>query len=1416
MTSGFQPLNISLNIRTPSVSGQSDDLKLNNPTLRRRIPAESMSTSATPPVSDIVLPRAIYPEHPHIKIDWVSYSDLEIPKEIWALAKGTGYKYIRVDESERHLRTSVQAQDYDKKSPEQHVYFVPDMYVGAIEPIVRSEWLLDLKNKKLQPADISLSCACERIFLEIISNSGDATFTSRLAKVDPGAIEVMMNRRTIRVRNYGVPIPVLQSEKFDGHYIPEIIFGTMLTSSNYNQKVIRMGCGRNGLGAKLANIFSKGFMVRIADDINKKLIVIVWLNNMTEMSYFHLQNYSGPSYVEITYTLDFDRFEMKEYTDEALGLFARYTLDFSLSCKVPVSFNGILLDYRNIRDYCSLYWPEEICKTAIIHYEWPGGRAPPGFERLSQTAKEKFVAAPTSAEQFPTCEIALLDTPDAGVAIAYTNGLMNIRGGVHVNTAYKQFSDPIIKSINDIHSTDEEKKKKEKKSTAVKTPAIRAPKLNISDFRPHVSMVFNYRCADTRYLGQTKTELAFPTPTINVTDKLIKMTEKWNLIARLMNAYEAKLGKKLSANDGKKKRYIDLDHVQDAIKAGSDESLSCTAFFVEGLSALSYPEKYRCRFPDGIKYLGYAPLQGKIRNVTNSSLMDIVGDKQINAIKEFVGLKEFTDYKITANLMKLRYGFICVLADGDADGLHIVSLMANLFYRRFRSLIEMGRFGYLRTPFVRIFDGKNVIARFYLPEEFESYRKTHDISKYYVKYYKGLGTSLDPDIEDDSKTAPTVVIICDNKCNDSFDIAFDAKMADARKDWIQQWRNVTQCDDVCIQSIQEITSGRYFQQMASSFLKREKVVYDIEALFRAIGGTDGLKLSQRKAFYTGLVLWNYGKAKSVKGLRMRKKKGAQSTDDEKHRRREARTMKVNVLASNVITTVGYHHGDDSIKDTIIKMAQDFVGANNIPLFTRDGQFGTRREGGKNAAAARYSETQLDPITQYIIYEEDVNVIKFRTEEDRDSEPEWLPFIIPLQIINGSNGIATGWSTYIPNHHVYETINCLREMCMGNKNPKYPHPWYYGFKGNIRIVDNRTRKVRLAQEAAKKSSLVPLSIKIPSIISNSASVIKSSSMSSISSVTELSCVSTSSITSSPALSIPIPDVVLGNRHSDSKNTDSKDDDDYEDEEDGDDKYDKDDDLPNAAEMDYVDVGLNPEEKKHRSRYSMATYGEYKVTQVRGDKADVLITELPVGRYTQLYEKWLKSLIKEGSLKDIENYSTDTEIKIILKGFIPASGRIDYRSLRLKKSYGLGNMVLIDNQGFPTRYKNIVDIIENYYKNMIQVFTEVIKRRIKDKEEQIKDTQYRLKFVNAVNRDELKIRYRPIADIEADMKKMDIPTEYLDKVTTRGLAREKAEEIQKKLDDFMVELTNLKKLTPEKLWIDKLNILEGYLRKIKYPE
>ena len=116
----------------------------------------------------------------------------------------------------------------------------------------------------------------------------------------------------------------------------------------------------------------------------------------------------------------------------------------------------------------------------------------------------------------------------------------------------------------------------------------------------------------------------------------------------------------------------------------------------------------------------------------------------------------------------------------------------------------------------------------------------------------------------------------------------------------------------------------------------------------------------------------------------------------------------------------YHpHGDQSIYDTLVRMAQDF--SLRYTLVDGQGNFGS--VDGDNAAAMRYTECRLDKISQELLADIEKETVDFVPNYDgKELEPSVLPTKIPNLLINGSSGIAVGMATNIPPHNLNEVIN----------------------------------------------------------------------------------------------------------------------------------------------------------------------------------------------------------------------------------------------------------------------------------------------------------------------------------------------------------------------------------------------------------
>ena len=169
------------------------------------------------------------------------------------------------------------------------------------------------------------------------------------------------------------------------------------------------------------------------------------------------------------------------------------------------------------------------------------------------------------------------------------------------------------------------------------------------------------------------------------------------------------------------------------------------------------------------------------------------------------------------------------------------------------------------------------------------------------------------------------------------------------------------------------------------------------------------------------------------------------------KRNDKREVKVAQLAGSVGEMSAYHHGEASLMGTIIGLAQDFVGSNNINLLQPIGQFGTRLAGGKDHASPRYIFTQMSPLTRLLFNPNDDPLLKYLNEDNQRIEPEWYMPIIPMVLVNGASGIGTGWMTSIPNYNPREIVSNLKRMIRGDE-PKLMIPWFKNFKGSIEELE----------------------------------------------------------------------------------------------------------------------------------------------------------------------------------------------------------------------------------------------------------------------------------------------------------------------------------------------------------------------------
>ena len=418
------------------------------------------------------------------------------------------------------------------------------------------------------------------------------------------------------------------------------------------------------------------------------------------------------------------------------------------------------------------------------------------------------------------------------------------------------------------------------------------------------------------------------------------------------------------------------------------------------------------------------PLRGKILNVRDATSKQLQENEEVMNIVRSVGLDFTQTYADGISNKGLRYGRVILMTDQDTDGSHIKGLVINLFEHFWPELLyKHGFLSYIATPLVKVRRaGKSSgVLSFFSLQEYDAWRRSEgeftdqgakNIQDYKVKYYKGLGTSTAGEareyFSDTSKAFKSFFPGSIEASKDAIDLAFNKERAKDRRNWID--------------SIYE--SSAYINPLQNKitfedFINKELIQFSFADNVRSIpSAIDGFKPAQRKVLF----------ACFKKNL--------------------VNEMKVVQLAGYVAEQTAYHHGEASLHSTIINMAQDFVGSNNVPLLMPVGQFGTRSEGGKDFASPRYIFTQLSPLARLIFPAADDAQLTYSEEDGLVVEPTYYIPIIPTLLVNGTQGIGTGWSTFVPPHDILDVIKYTEALIEGKPPGFQLSPKLSGFQGTI--------------------------------------------------------------------------------------------------------------------------------------------------------------------------------------------------------------------------------------------------------------------------------------------------------------------------------------------------------------------------------
>lgn len=698
------------------------------------------------------------------------------------------------------MATSNHELEYQMKGELEHIKDIPDTFIGSIEKVEALMWVADGPDKIVQrtihyiPGFYNL---CNEGFVNAsdhakrmeakIKQTSDANPGDNL-KVTDIEITIDANGR-ITMMNNGNGIDVAE-HPIHKMWIPQMIFGHLRTSTNYNKDEKKITGGKNGFGIKLVSIFSTSFVLETVDHIRGLKYVQEFSKNLSVIGKPSITKSKLKPYTKISFIPDYKRFDIHGIDDDMMSLLRKRVYDIAaLTDKsIKVKFNNEVVPVKNFKQYIDMYI---------------GAEAP----RVYEEGGERWEFAVALHSEF--------------AHVSFVNGINTIKGGKHVEYILNQ----ITRGVSDYI----EKKKK-----------VKVTPNSIKD-----QLILFIRCdiENPAFDSQTKEFMNTPSSKFgskcDVSEKFIEKVAKMGVMDAACALMEIKDNKAAKKSDGSKTKNVrGIPKLTDANLAGTEKSDLCILLVVEGDSAQA-GVKSGMQSKDRDIY-GIYPLKGKVFNVRGELAKRVAENKEISDLKKTLGLELNKVYTSAEDVKKnLRYSKVVFLTDQDSDGSHIKGLCVNLFQSEWPSLLEVpGFIGFMNTPILKAKKGSTEIL-FYNDGEYEEWKKLNDVKSWHVKYYKGLGTSTGKEFREYFDNKKFVDFVHTGKeSDDSIDMVFNKKRADDRKGWLGLYDREAYLDT----NKKEVTYPDFINRELIHFSK-----YDCD---RSIPNLmDGLKISLRKILF---------------------------------------------------------------------------------------------------------------------------------------------------------------------------------------------------------------------------------------------------------------------------------------------------------------------------------------------------------------------------------------------------------------------------------------------------------------------------------------------------------------------------------------------------------------------------------------
>ena len=303
---------------------------------------------------------------------------------------------------------------YKKHELKNHILTLPDTYIGSCESTLLKLYLYNNDDKKMVEREIMYVPGLLKIFDEIIVNAIDHAMRLKSEAKDGKEnikhtknIKVTINKESgyITIYNDGDGIDVEKHATYNDIWVPELIFGELLTSTNYDKNEEKIWGGKNGYGAKLTNIFSKEFTIETIDHNRKRSYIQIFKNNLSEKDKPVIKASSKAPYTQITFLPDYERFGLQNITDDIYDLFHRRIIDCCATTEKEVSvyFNDEKLAIKDFEKYSELFLEKE--------------SQPHVYENVNERWEVVVALSKTGIYE----------------QISFVNGINTLRGGKHVD-----------------------------------------------------------------------------------------------------------------------------------------------------------------------------------------------------------------------------------------------------------------------------------------------------------------------------------------------------------------------------------------------------------------------------------------------------------------------------------------------------------------------------------------------------------------------------------------------------------------------------------------------------------------------------------------------------------------------------------------------------------------------------------------------------------------------------------------------------------------------------------------------------------------------------------------------------------------------------------------------------------------------